>query len=173
MSRFVVMCADFYRLKLISELHGTSFKVDEVENVLVGAVDTALAAENLLLAARSFGLGGVMIGGIRNNPEGVAALLKLPAYTIPIMGICLGYPAEQPWQKPRLPQRVVVHEETYDAGRIMEGLEAYDATMADYYSRRSSGRITGGWTPKMAEYLSAPRRAHLRTFIEGQGFGLK
>jgi nitroreductase len=34
-------------------------------------VDVALMAQNVLLAAESVGLGGVYIGGIRNDPQTV------------------------------------------------------------------------------------------------------
>lgn len=170
---FLVMCADFYRLRLTCEMLGTSFEIHEVENLLVGAVDTALAAQNILLAARSFGLGGVMVGGIRNQPERVAEVLQLPPLTIPIMGICLGYPADEPWQKPRLPQNMVVHEEIYRTDHMISGLEEYEAVSADYYTSRTGGKRTSGWTKQMAEYLSKPRRQHLKSFIVSQGIALK
>ena len=170
---FFVFCADYHRLKMTCDMHETAFEIDEVENLIVGAVDTALAAENVLLAARSFGLGGVMIGGIRNNPDDIVELLKLPRYTIPMMGLCLGYPAEDPGQKPRLPQRVVVHEEVYNEKFLAEGLEEYESITSDYYSKRTNGRVTTGWTHQMAQYLSHPRRAYLKDFIVRQGIGLK
>jgi nitroreductase len=170
---FLVMCADFYRLKLTCDMHGTDFEIHEVENLIVGAVDTALAAENVLLSARSYGLGGVMIGGIRNNPQGVAELLKLPPLTIPIMGLCLGYPADVPWQKPRLPQEVVVHKEVYQTDHMITGLEKYEAISADYYTRRTNGERTAGWTKQMAEYLNKPRRPSFKNFIIKQGIKLK
>jgi len=170
---FLVFCADFYRLKLTCEMHGTNFEIHEVENLLVGAVDTALAAQNALLTARSYGLGGVMIGGIRNNPKVVAELLRLPRLTIPVMGMCLGYPAEDPGQKPRLPQELVVHEETYKADHMIAGLKRYEAVSADYYIRRTNGKQTSGWTKQMAEHLSQPRRPHMKQFIVEQGIELK
>lgn len=170
---FLVFCADFYRLKLACEMHGTQLEIDEVENLIVGAVDTALAAQNALLSARSYGLGGVMIGGIRNHPKEVARLLQLPELTIPIMGMCLGYPAQEPWQKPRLPRNVVIHDETYQTGNMQAGLEEYEARSADYYNRRTQGKRTTGWTQQMAEYLSRPRRPGLKQFIVEQGIQLK
>lgn len=170
---FFVFCADFYRLKLTSDMHSTKFEIDEVENLLVGAVDTALAAQNVFISAKSFGLGGVMIGGIRNHPEEVSKLLHLPPLTIPIMGMCLGYPAEEPRQKPRLPQHVVVHEERYQTAHIMDGLEEYEAISADYYTKRTNGKRTKGWTQQMSEYLSEPRRPNLKPFIVNQGIRLK
>ncbi len=158
---------------MASDIHGSAFEINEVENLIVGAVDTALAAENVLVAARSFGLGGVMIGGIRNNPDEIVELLKLPRYTIPIMGMCLGYPAEEPWQKPRMPQRIVVHEEVYHEDILAEGLAEYEQITSDYYTKRTNGKVNIGWTHQMAHYLSHPRRVHLKNFIERQGIGLK
>jgi nitroreductase len=171
---FLVFCADFYRLSLACEMWDTKFEVDEVENLLVAGVDTALAAENALIAARSYGLGGVMIGGIRNNPERVKELLGLPNYTIPIMGMCLGYPNQEPWQKPRTPKEVVVHYNQYrPKEKIIEGLELYEEISADYYKRRTNGARQEGWTKQMAKYLSNPRRVHLKDFIKKQGFNFE
>jgi nitroreductase len=171
---FLVFCADFYRLSLTCEMEDTAFEVNEVENVLVAAVDTALAAENALVAARSYGLGGVMIGGIRNNPEEVKELLGLPQYTIPIMGMCLGYPDQEPWQKPRTPKEIVVHYNQYQSKEeIVKGLTRYEEISSDYYKRRTNGARQEGWTKQMAQYLSHPRRAHLSDFIKKQGFNFE
>ena len=169
---FLVFCGDFYRLHRVSKLQGTNFAIHEVENLLVGAIDTALAAENALLAARSLGLGGVMIGGIRNNPGLVAALLKLPRYVLPMMGLCLGYPGDNPGQKPRLPHRAVVHQETYQETGLEAALQEYDVITVDYYSRRTGGQRAEGWLEQMGSYLSTPRRPHLKKFIVKQGFEL-
>ncbi|USG67621.1 oxygen-insensitive NADPH nitroreductase [Brevibacillus ruminantium] len=170
---FLVFIADFYRLKQACEMNGTKLAADEVENLLVAAVDTALAAENVLLAARSHGLGGVMIGGIRNKPQEVARLLNLPPLTTPIMGMCLGYPDQDVEQKPRLPKRAVFHDEEYRSDHFPEALEEYEAISSEYYLRRTRGERPEGWTKQMADYLSKPRRAHLSGFLKEQGFPLK
>jgi nitroreductase len=39
------------------------------------------------------GLGGVYIGGLRNNIDAVTELLKLPQHVLPLFGLCLGWPA--------------------------------------------------------------------------------
>lgn len=169
---FLVFCADFYRLKLTTDLHSTNFAIDEVENLLVGAIDTALAAENVLIAARSYGLGGVFMGGIRNDLETVIKLLKIPKFVLPLFGMCLGYPAEVPWQKPRLPKNTVIHKETYDIELCPE-LKEYELISADYYNRRTNGKKTTGWTKQIAEYISKPRHPDLKSIINKQGFQLK
>ena len=169
---FLVFCADLYKLKHACEMNGERLAPEGVENLLVAAVDTALAAENALVAARSHGLGGVMIGGIRNNPRDVAEVLGLPPLTIPIMGMCLGYPDQEVEQKPRLPKRAVFHEERYQTEVLPEALAEYERISAEYYERRTKGKVTDGWTKQMADYVNKPRRTHLKQFIEEQGYKL-
>lgn len=166
---FLVFCADFYKLQQACEMNGEVFVADGIENFLVGAVDTALVAENVLLAARSYGLGGVMIGGIRNNPREVAELLELPPLTIPIMGMCLGYPAQDVEQKPRLPKQAYIHEERYQKEGIKGALAEYESLSSAYYERRTNGKHTDGWTKQMAHYVNKPRRVHLKEFVREQG----
>ncbi|WP_261384243.1 oxygen-insensitive NADPH nitroreductase [Planococcus sp. CPCC 101016] len=170
---FLVICADFYRLHIASEMHSEKAALDEIENVIVGAVDAALVAENILLASRACGLGGVMIGGIRNNPEAVSDLLNLPKYVFPVMGMCLGYPDQNPWQKPRMPVKAVFHEEKYQTNLIPKALHEYDAIISEYYSLRTNGIRTSGWTEQLSSYISTPRRKELSDFLRKKGFDLK
>ena len=60
--------------------------------------DTSAAAENLLLAAHSMGLGAVWCA-IQPSPERIGKLrsiLSIPSYLVPLCVIPVGYPAEQP-----------------------------------------------------------------------------
>ncbi|WP_372852316.1 nitroreductase family protein [Pseudomonas protegens] len=54
-----------------------------------------LVAENAVVALESLGLGGVYIGAIRNDIEGVAKELGLPPQVYPIFGLCVGYPSTE------------------------------------------------------------------------------
>ncbi|RZG18153.1 oxygen-insensitive NADPH nitroreductase, partial [Klebsiella pneumoniae] len=110
-AEFLVFCADYHRHSQIVPEARTGF----VEQLMIGAIDGALMAQNALLAAQSLGLGGVYIGGIRNNPAEVSEVLGLPHQVIPLFGLCLGHPAQRPEQKPRLPRALVVHENRYPA----------------------------------------------------------
>ncbi|MCV5307300.1 nitroreductase NfsA, partial [Escherichia coli] len=83
------------------------------EQLLIGVVDTALLAQNALIAAESLGLGGVYIGGLRNSIEAVTELLELPQHVLPLFGLCLGWPADNPDIKPRMPAAMLVHENRY------------------------------------------------------------
>ncbi len=166
---FLVFCADLYRLSTACSLHGKKAALNGVENLLVSFVDAALVAENVLLAARSLGLGGVMVGGIRNDCKKVSELLNLPEYVIPVAGMCLGYPDQEPGQRPRLSMETVVHMEEYSKDAVLPGLEAYDKTTSEYYINRTNGQRSETWTEIMAEYLSKERRLELKEFIVGKG----
>ena len=63
--------------------------------------DLSAASENILLAARSLGLGGVWIGGWPNESRtgGLAREFNLPDHVVPVSILPIGYPAEQPAPK--------------------------------------------------------------------------
>lgn len=89
-AEFWVFCADFNRhLQICPDA-----QLGLAEQLLLGVVDTAMMAQNALIAAESLGLGGVYIGGLRNNIEAVTKLLKLPQHVLPLFGLCLGWPAD-------------------------------------------------------------------------------
>ena len=80
-AEFWVFCADFNRhLQICPDA-----QLGLAEQLLLGVGDTAMMAQNALTAAESLGLGGVFIGGLRNNIEPVTELLKLPQHVLPCL----------------------------------------------------------------------------------------
>jgi nitroreductase len=113
---FLVWLIDFDRLTPLSASQDVRCEaLDYLETFVLGAVDTALAAQNATVALESLGYGGCYIGGIRNHPEEVAAELNLPPKVFPLFGLTIGRPdPERPASvKPRLPQTSVLYEEAY------------------------------------------------------------
>src|SRR5690554_4925290 len=94
-SDFLVFCADMKRPTEASERTGANVVRGMTEQLLVASVDAALMAQNVAIAAESEGLGICYIGGIRNNPQAISDLLKLPEHVYPVFGMCLGYPAHR------------------------------------------------------------------------------
>jgi FMN reductase (NADPH) len=175
---FLAFCADAYRLKRACERHGTEIQTGYLEAFLVAAVDAALLAQNAALAAESLGLGIVYIGAIRNHTAEVIVELELPELVVPISGMCLGYPAEDPAPKPRLPLPAVLHRERYRPEETDAHLDAFDETIlaAELYRSRETGKLYG-WTSRAARRVSYtdPKRlrVELSRVIEEQGFGLR
>ncbi|SPX56695.1 oxygen-insensitive NADPH nitroreductase [Klebsiella pneumoniae] len=50
---------------------------------------------------------------MRNSIEAVTELLELPQHVLPLFGLCLGWPADNPDIKPRMPAAMLVHENRY------------------------------------------------------------
>uniref|UniRef100_UPI00257E1362 oxygen-insensitive NADPH nitroreductase n=1 Tax=Aeromonas sp. TaxID=647 RepID=UPI00257E1362 len=144
-----------------------------IEQLLIGAIDGALMAQNALLAAQSLGLGGVYIGGIRNNPAAVSEALGLPDLVIPLFGLCLGHPAQVPEQKPRLPRALVVHENHYQAELDRPLLARYDQQIEAYYQARSSNNKQQTWSSQIRGILGKEARPFMQAFLQSKGFNLK
>ncbi|WP_308304382.1 oxygen-insensitive NADPH nitroreductase [Shewanella sp. GutDb-MelDb] len=164
-AEFFVFCADFNRHQQINPQAQLGF----CEQTLIGAIDTALMGQNALLAAQSLGLGGVFIGGIRNNPDKVVQLLNLPKHVMPLFGLCLGYAAKAPESKPRLPQSIVVHQDSYKA-LDFDVLARYDQHIREYYGSRSSNNKQVSWSDQITETLNKEARPFMLSAINKQGF---
>ena len=79
---FFVFVADLYRQSQILQQQGLDLAgIKNMEALTVAIVDTAIAGENLAVAAESLDLGICYIGGIRNDLTTVRDLLNLPKFT--------------------------------------------------------------------------------------------
>ncbi|GAU78758.1 oxygen-insensitive NADPH nitroreductase [Fusibacter sp. 3D3] len=169
---FLVFCADLHRLSLACKKQGVPYESGYAETFIVATVDAALAAENTIIAAESLGLGGVFIGGIRNNPKRISELLKLPDEVYPVFGMCLGFPDHAPGPKERLPKKVVFHEEVYkDADESV--MDAYDERIRAYYIERTHGKKSESWTESISEKIAHETRDHMKSFLESKAFNRK
>ncbi len=168
---FLIFCADLKRAENACFHENKKMVPGFTEQFIIATVDASLAAQNAMIAAESLGLGGVFIGGIRNDPEKVCALLKIPEHVYPVFGMCLGYPDEKPEQKPRLPVDVVLKEETYQEDAAE--LATYNDICEAYYQNRSSGSRDDTWTLQISQMMSRPARPHMKAFLEKRGFEFK
>ena len=176
---FLLWCADFSRLKRVSEYQGYDIEAGYMENFLVGAVDAAITMQSAALAAESLGLGFCFIGALRNDPEGIRDIFQLPDLVFPICGMTLGWAMEQPMIRPRLPLEAVLHRETYQEND-MDYLLEYDQVMIEtgIYGGRQVDRedrdpADYGWMEHSARRSSKPSRPHLRQAINKAGFQIK
>jgi FMN reductase [NAD(P)H] len=186
---FLAICPDLRRLQKVAQYRKHECHDEYIEMFMVATVDAALVAQNILLGAESCGLGGVMIGAIRNNPDDVCQLLKLPNKVYPLMGMCLGWPATKPMIKPRLQDDVIIHREHYGDDNLLSKLKEYDEMI------RKTGLYDGpnrkvaspdgrqipdeeySWTEHTARRLAATDpvslRSHMREFLLHRDFRLE
>ncbi|WP_392561848.1 oxygen-insensitive NADPH nitroreductase [Orbus sturtevantii] len=165
---FWIFCADFNRHYQIEP----TINLAKAEQLLLGCIDTAIMAQNAVIAAESLGLGCVYIGGIRNNIQHVTDLLKLPKFVLPLFGLCIGHANQNPELKPRLPKSLLFFTDQYQPLDQAQ-LKQYDAQLAQYYSARSEHQKLGGWSDKIAQTLNKEERDFMLNYLHKQGWILK
>ena len=167
---YLAFCADLTRVEYAMARNGRSLDNNNFEMGLVSSIDAALVGMSAYVAADSVGLKGVLIGALRNDPKTTAEILGLPRRVYAVFGMCLGYPAEAPIQKPRMDFGCVVHEERYDSAKMQAFVDQYDEALAHHY--RSEGRKTtdDSWTHDMDAKFSVRPRDTLRETLRELGY---
>lgn len=181
---FLGICADLHKLDAACRQHGSTLQTQSFELFLQASIDAALLGQNLQLAAEAEGLGSCMIGGARNHPLELAALLQLPAHVFVVFGMTLGHATDDPLPRDRMPLDGVLHHETYDAARTAGLLQATDDLHRAWAERANAGGhgrpvdTNKGWSDRMAQAWGthsryARDRARLRLELQQLGFGLE
>lgn len=167
---FLAICADIHRLEQACLMHGATLGKN-LELSLLATVDASLVGMSIATVAESFGLGHVMIGGMRNRPQYNADLLGCPSGVFVVYGMCLGFPDQTkiPAQKPRLPESVVIHHEQYQAVD-REALQDHDEALAKHYEKQGRNLNKAAWTGVMADKFGQYKRPELRQTLEAMGF---
>ena len=151
-AEFWVFCADFNRhLQICPDA-----QLGLAEQLLLGVVDTAMMAQNALTAAESLGLGG----------------LKLPQHVLPLFGLCLGWPADNPDLKPRLPSSILVHENSYQP-LDKDALAQYDEQLAEYYLTRGSNNRRDTWSDHIRRTIIKESRPFILDYLHKQGWATR
>ncbi len=166
---FLAFCADLTRISWAMDKNGASIADNNLELFLVSSIDAALVGMSAYLAAESVGLSGVMIGAVRNKPEEVAQVLGLPRLSYCVFGMCLGWPAEAPQQKPRMAYDDVVHDERYDADKVKKAVADYDRELARHYESIGKATTPDSWSHDVAAKFGARPRDDLRPVLKARG----
>ncbi len=175
---FLAWIADISRNQRLGAEEGVELEVmPYLETYLVAAIDASLAAQNATVAAESLGLSCVYIGAMRNDTLKVAEVLGLPPGTMGVFGMCVGYalPTVTNEVKPRLPQSVVLHHNTYGAPNERADRDAYDAKMTAFSQRHEMSQ--DNWTKRvigrMGKIAALSGRHTLVSALNALGFPLK
>jgi hypothetical protein len=112
-AEFLVFLADLYRAEKLLELSGEHVGRVGLAFLVFATIDAALAAENMVVMAEALGYGTCFIGGIHRVADRLIESLRLPPRTLPLFGLVIGVPDEEPPPRPRLPLEMLVHEGGY------------------------------------------------------------
>lgn len=155
--------ADTARLAEVARLNGRAHEaLDYLEHFLVAAIDCALAAQNVCVAAEAMGLGTCYLGVLRNQPERLAEFLRLPPRAAVVFGLSIGHPDHsRPARiKPRLAQSSVLHRETYSLDGAVAPVPDYETLLAAFNSAERNGQPRWG--------LRSAGRVETREILDGR-----
>jgi nitroreductase len=111
----IIFLIDLCRMEKIMTQRNRKYNADDGLILWLGIQDASLAAENLILAAESYGLGSVLLGAAPSRYDTISTAFNLPERVFPVVGLCLGYPdpKEETELRPRYPLKYSAFEDTY------------------------------------------------------------
>ncbi len=107
------ICVDSHKFERIMARRGWKIAVNDLALLLLAVQDSALMAENMVIAGRSLGMGSCFIGSALWRAEKIAGEYALPVRVLPLVQLAMGYPAENPPPRPRYPLEFTLFEDTY------------------------------------------------------------
>jgi nitroreductase len=107
------ICVDLHRMELIMEKRGWKMVTNDLSMLFFGLQDASLMAENMVIAAESFGMGSCFLGAAPYIADKIARKYKLPPRVFPLVQLVMGYPAENPPPRPRYPLSFTLFEDKY------------------------------------------------------------
>jgi nitroreductase len=131
----LTFCADVFRMREWIRVNNSKQSFDDFLGFLTGAVDAVIAAQTICLAAESVGLGICYLGTTWWAAREIINYLDLPQGVFPVTSVTVGYPAEDPALRDRLPLEVIVHQEKYQRLRDDEILAQHAARERNAWAR--------------------------------------
>jgi len=122
----LTICFDVNRFKLWCEANSAVVDFSGLLWLLNGTIDSSIVAQNICVAAESYGLGICYLGTTLYNAPEISRVLNLPSGVIPITTLTIGYPEVVPELTDRLPLDSVVHYEEYQNYSYDSIREMYD-----------------------------------------------
>ena len=165
----LLFCADLHRLEVMLDVKDKNV-LHNTELYTVAVTDAALASSRAIVAAQAMGLGGVFVGGVRNETEKMAELFELPQMVFPMYVVCMGYPDKIPPQRPRLAAKMISAVDGYPDITGPEQLTDYEKEVSEYFLDITNGRSGRGWIARAEHAISVKPRYGVGDFLHKAGF---
>jgi nitroreductase len=107
------ICVDIHRMELVMAKRSWKIVTNDLSMLFFGIQDASLVAENMVIAAESFGMGSCFLGAAPYLADKIAKKYKLPPRVFPLVQLVMGYPAENPPTRPRYPMSFSLFEDKY------------------------------------------------------------
>jgi nitroreductase len=135
------ICVDLYKLERFMKVRGWEVVTNDLSLLLFGIQDAAYMAQNMVVAGESLGLFSCFLGAAPYQAERIAKQFKLPKRVFPLVGLVMGYPAEEFPPRPRYPLSFTLFEDEYP--------EFSDEQVADAMKVMDDGYLAQGYYVKL------------------------
>jgi len=140
------ICIDSHKFELMMAKRNWKLTTNDLTLLFFGIQDAALMAENMVVAGRSLGLGSCFLGGAMFRADKIAEEYDLPARVFPLVQLAMGYPAEDPPERPRYPMEFTLFEDKYpklSQSAISKAMKQMDdGYLAQDYYRKARAKIS-------------------------------
>ena len=109
----LTFCADSFRTRQWLSQRGARLNFGNLISWHVASFDAIILAQTTALALQSHGLGICYMGTTLHSMRAIADYLEMPDHCLPVTSMVVGWPAEAPAQRDRLPPAAWIHDETY------------------------------------------------------------
>jgi len=118
---FLVFAVDYAKMKEAAKRVRARHAEPGLGHLAPALIDVGIMSGWAALAAERLGYGVTFIA-LYSNPCRVADVLSLPSLTLPVVGLTVGVPAENPGLRPRHPPRALYSENRYEPGPAERGI---------------------------------------------------
>ena len=187
-----IICVDLHKLEAFMKVRGWEVVTNDMTLLLFGIQDAAYAAENMVIAAESLGLGSCYLGIMPERVQQIAEQYKLPKRVFPLVELVMGYPNEEFPPRPRYPSSFALFEDQYPEfteAQVREAMQAMDEgylSQGYYVKQNAKIRLQGkrketftyddySWTEhisrKWGQWYPSPNK--MLDALRKQGFDLQ
>ncbi len=141
-----IICIDLYKLeRFMQARQWDGIVTNNVSMLMLGLQDAAYAAQNMVIAAESLGMGSCYLGVFPLRAKQIVKQYKLPKLVFPLVELVMGYPDEDFAPRPRYPLSYTLFEDHYpdlSDAQVREAMQVMDdGYLAQGYYARQKIRI--------------------------------
>jgi len=150
------ICVDLYKLERFMKVRGWDVVSNDLSLLFFGIQDAAYMAQNMVVAGESLGLFSCFLGAAPYQADRIARDFKLPPRVFPLVGLVMGYPAEDLPPRPRYPLSFTLFEDTYP--------EFSDEQVAEAMRVMDEGYLAQGYYVKMKAKIPIEDKSRKDTY---------
>ena len=175
-NRFLVFCADYNKIRVAAQAKQIDMPEFEhtADGVIVGIVDASLAMMSAVVAAEACGLGTCCIGYTRTAaPREITSLLGLPQGVFIVCGLALGVPREMPDLKPKQPESLLIHSNSYRNDDLTDEILSYDAEVSKFNATRTGTKTDNDWAAHIIGYYRQAMDYKMLDALRDRGYDIE